>query len=101
MLTPPPPRLERWQALCALDGFPTLIRIKARDLARQRCRRVSEVLLVDDAVMAHDEALDARHTVFRRISNQREPANHLAFHDVAQCPALSVRALRLDLKTVV
>src|SRR5271157_867672 len=91
----PDPRdaVGRPGSLLALDRPPGLVRIEACHLPRQRGRGGAEILLVNDALVAHQERLDARHAVLRRVGDQRESADHLAVHHVVHGAARGVGAL--------
>ena len=63
---PEPP--ARWSQGCSAPSLEALQRLLA------------QVLLVDDAVVAHDEGLDAGHPVLRRCGDEGEAADHRTLH---------------------
>src|ERR1700752_1122275 len=64
-------------------------------------RRIAEILLVHDAVVAHEERLHPGHEILRRRRNQGEAADHRAVHHEVHRSHGCVRPLLLqDLEEV-
>src|SRR5262245_42721466 len=75
------------------DLLPGLVRIERCHAERGAAGGAAEILLVDGAVVAHDERHDTRVAVLGRIGHEREPADQLAAHRVVERTAGRVRAL--------
>src|ERR1035438_2815986 len=82
-------------------NFPALARIEADHLASQHARSEAQVFFVDLALMVHHERLDAGHSVFGGIGNQRETADHFVFHHEVHRAALGIGTLRLQYAEVI
>src|SRR5579872_2830943 len=80
--------------LFALDWLPGLVRIETCHLRGQRRGSRAQILFVHDSTVVHDERLDSRVAVFRRICNQREAADHISLHDVRLRAARRIGTLR-------
>src|SRR5580704_5411657 len=86
--------------LFVIGAMPRFIRVvelhRRGDLGSIR----SQVLLVNDAVVADDKCLYSRNAVFRRPGNQREAADHGAFHYIVEfserrCWALALQSFEM------
>src|SRR5215471_3875702 len=73
---------DRPRLVVILDGGPGAVRVEKLHRAEAVERLRPEVLLVDDAVVAHEEALDSSHAVVRRRGDQREAPDHQTADDV-------------------
>ena len=72
---------------------PSVIRVKTRH-ARGNCGRApAEVFLEDVPMMIDEERHQARSAVLCRIGYQREPADHVAAHQVVDFAARGIRPL--------
>src|SRR5260370_35884233 len=69
-------------AVSSPDDAPGLLRIVAIHARDDLARIASEVLLVDDAVVVHDERRDPRASVLRRPCDESKSADHLAIDHV-------------------
>src|SRR5215470_12077491 len=75
------------------DLLPALVRVEALDLLHQRRRAGTEILLVDDAVLAHDEGHHAGGAPLRGEGDEGEPADHVAVRDVVRGSSGGIRTL--------
>src|SRR3954470_23199175 len=55
-----------------------------------------QILLVDDAVLTHDECLHSRDAIFGGCGHQREAADHYPFNYEIQSTERSLRPLSLE-----
>src|SRR5689334_4296444 len=100
-------RISHWYELTRLCGIcwlrrrrvgflPTLVRVEARDRGCALRGLRTEVLLVDVALVAHDEGLDAGLAVRHRPGDGGEAADHATVHDVIVRPARCRRPLAVQ-----
>src|SRR6185503_10564506 len=76
--------------------LPVLVRIEDRDRRGLLCRIRPEILLVDVAVLADDEAHHAGLAVLHRPGDDSEAADHAVVHQVAVSAARCVGALAIE-----
>src|SRR5262245_5853825 len=69
---------------------PGLVGVECRHLASNLSSRRPEILLIDDAVMVHDERHDSRVIIFGRERHERKSSNHVTACDVVICPTVRV-----------
>src|SRR5271165_6240889 len=63
--------------------LPARIRVELADIACDFRGLRAEILLINDAVLIHDEANHAAAAIHGRVGNQREAIAHLAVDDIA------------------
>src|SRR5262245_52314329 len=80
----------------SLDGRPRRVGVVEHHLSGERVGIRAEVLLVDDALVVHDEAHHAGDVVLCRPRHQREASRHRVANHVALRPAIRGRALRAE-----
>src|SRR5208283_2436529 len=86
---------------CIVGWLPSLVRVVQFHVLNNVQRIGAQVLLVHDSIVAHDEALCARHAVFRWNGSERKPANHNSLDDVVNLANRRRRPLPLqDLEVV-
>src|SRR5262245_27230662 len=81
-------------ALAGLRLGPGRIRVVSLDRVDRLRRLGSEVFLIHDAILVHDERHDARGAVQGRVCDECEPADHVALDDEIVRAARRVGTLR-------
>src|SRR3981081_1070352 len=76
-----------------LSLTPGLVRVEPSHLLGKSGRIGAEILLVNNAMVIHDEGMDSRHTILGRPGDQSEAANHFGFDQITKRASLGVRPL--------